>query len=579
MWWIYQAIRANSERESIAILEEQSSWLSNVAWSLDDDKLVASFDITHHDEVFELKMVYPPIFPDTPPLVYTRNETKISGHQYGSAGELCLEYRPENWEEAIEGSNMIESAHRLIAGERKTGEDMGAVLDGHHVSLGQELRLECFRFLMNDDLRKGLNELSPYVQYSIELRSQSVQNIFSTRLDNVKSGDTLVWRDESTIQNQTWGREGYVILDPNREIDTTKSIQNIEKKLKKYGFEKDVLSGPKIGKNIYLLIGCNDNWLLTWFYEKAGEIKKLHYKTIYSPENQERLPTVFQNLQDKTVGIVGCGSVGSKVAVSLVRSGVNKLVLIDDDIFWSGNLVRNELDGSGIGYHKVDSLKERVEMINPSVEVEARKVAFGGQESSATTTSVYQTLSKCNAIIDATANEKTFNLCASISQRNKIPLIWCSVYAGGIGGIIARALPDIDPIPQLARRQIQNWYKEQKAEWSFVGPEENYSVLTENEIPMVASDADVSVISSHATRFLIDSLINPGNSQFPYSAYIIGLSNEWLFDQPFDTRPITLKHAGQWGNIEEDINKDEIMKLLKAISKEPANDDQINSPE
>ncbi|MCT4372027.1 ThiF family adenylyltransferase [Yangia mangrovi] len=39
-------------------------------------------------------------------------------------------------------------------------------------------------------------------------------------------------------------------------------------------------------------------------------------------------------LADKSVGIVGCGSVGSKVAASLCRTGVGKFLLIDEDIFF-----------------------------------------------------------------------------------------------------------------------------------------------------------------------------------------------------------------------------------------------------
>ncbi|BHH83679.1 ThiF family adenylyltransferase [Desulforhopalus sp. 52FAK] len=565
-WWIFQANRANTERESITVLEEQSPWLSNVCWSLDDDQLIVSFDITYDGEVFELKMLYPPIFPDTPPLVYTRKEVRISDHQYGPTGELCLEYRSDNWEETLDGSNMIESAHRLIRGERSTDEGLIEIRDGHNVSLGQLFRKESLRFLIDPEQEKIFNGLTPYAPYTIELRSNSVQKIYSTRVDSVKDKDTLVWRDDLSIKPNTWIDKGLIIFDPDGKIDTTKELEEIDKDLEIFVSKKGVLSGVKKGKDVNLLVGSNEKWSLTWFYEKEGEIKRFHYKTIQSPSHQERLPATFQNLQDKTVGIVGCGSVGSKVAVSLIRSGLNNILLIDDDIFWSGNLVRNELDGLNVGYHKVDSLKERIERINPSAKVEIRKVAFGGQESSATTTSVYQKLGKCNAIIDATANDKTFSLCASISQRYKIPLIWCAVYAGGVGGLIARAIPDIDPIPQLAKKQIYKWYEEQNTEWNFVGRQENYSVLTDNELPMVASDADVSVISSHATRFLIDSLLNPENPQFPYSAYVIGLSNEWLFEQPFDTRPIKLKPAGQWGELEKNINKEEIIKLLKATS-------------
>ena len=39
-------------------------------------------------------------------------------------------------------------------------------------------------------------------------------------------------------------------------------------------------------------------------------------------------------------------------------------------------------------------------------------------------------------------------------------------------------------------------------------------------------------------RLAIDTLIPRNPSMFPSSVYMIGLAEGWIFDQPFDTRPI-----------------------------------------
>ncbi|TIP80010.1 MAG: hypothetical protein E5X60_37055, partial [Mesorhizobium sp.] len=77
--------------------------------------------------------------------------------------------------------------------------------------------------------------------------------------------------------------------------------------------------------------------------------------------------------------IVGCGSVGSKIATTLARSGVRKFTLVDDDIFFSANLVRNDLDARAIGQHKVDSLTARLKDIVANAEISMRRVALGQQ--------------------------------------------------------------------------------------------------------------------------------------------------------------------------------------------------------
>ena len=61
--------------------------------------------------------VYPSYYPDTPPSVYVRDGQQISSHQYGPDGELCLEWRADNWDPRVTGAMMIESAYRLITGE------------------------------------------------------------------------------------------------------------------------------------------------------------------------------------------------------------------------------------------------------------------------------------------------------------------------------------------------------------------------------------------------------------------------------------------------------------------------------
>ena len=142
-------------------------------------------------------------------------------------------------------------------------------------------------------------------------------------------------------------------------------------------------------------------------------------------------------------------------------------------------------------------------------------------------------------------------------------MIWAQVFAGGIGGLVARARPEIDPVPIAARDQIEIWCADQGIDWIRPDDPGHYDGRGADGQPMIADDAEVSIIASHLTRFATDILAQPDASIFPVSAYLVGFSSEWLFEQPFDTRPIDLQPAGTWGEAMDPLSPEDIMSLLK----------------
>jgi hypothetical protein len=86
---------------------------------------------------------------------------------------------------------------------------------------------------------------------------------------------------------------------------------------------------------------------------------------------------------------------------------------------------------------------------------------------------------------------------------------------------------------------------------------------------MIASDADVSVIASHAARFAIDILVRPV-SIFPNSVYAIGLSVGSVFAEPFDVKPIDVglpPVTGEALNLSVDEVQAEIQRLLEILGR------------
>ena len=75
-------------------------------------------------------------------------------------------------------------------------------------------------------------------------------------------------------------------------------------------------------------------------------------------------------LKSKTVGIAGCGGLGSNCAVALARVGLGKLILVDYDVIDPSNLNRQYFFLDQVGMYKVEALRENILRIDPQVEIE-----------------------------------------------------------------------------------------------------------------------------------------------------------------------------------------------------------------
>lgn len=67
--------------------------------------------------------------------------------------------------------------------------------------------------------------------------------------------------------------------------------------------------------------------------------------------------------------LIGCGSVGSFVALELAKAGVGRFMLIDNDILGYHNICRHQCGIYDVGRYKTDSLRDRILMVNPYAQV------------------------------------------------------------------------------------------------------------------------------------------------------------------------------------------------------------------
>lgn len=110
------------------------------------------------------------------------------------------------------------------------------------------------------------------------------------------------------------------------------------------------------------------------FYWKAKKVITESYGMYQSIFSRNKGILETDVMTQKRAVILGCGSVGSLVAMELARSGVAHFLLVDADCMEYHNICRHQCGIEDVGDLKVNALKHKLININPKVEVDT----FGG---------------------------------------------------------------------------------------------------------------------------------------------------------------------------------------------------------
>jgi hypothetical protein len=571
-WWFNNPARLKREIDAIAALATGAADIRLLTWRpLEDFLLAVDVEIARGEEWVPLTVVYPALFPATAPIVRTTDGRRLSSHQYQGNAELCLEIRPDNWQPEFTAAEMLESARRLIVSEAEP--EAPPLPTAHAASLGQRSRGERYRFITTPELRSYVQGLSPGTILPAPVSSTILKPtpdtfLFIERIASLGSG-AAEWRDPTAPATNV--QAGILLRFANGALPSIGDFAALVGWLAACGQDALAtrLAASEISSTLVLSNGAATQayWI---FRNGEGQPSLVPAAVIDIPASGARLPQAYDGLRSKRVGLVGCGSLGSKIAGSLARSGVQSFCLVDHDLVEPGNAVRQDYTVEMVGAHKVDALGIRLAAINPSVGIMRRRVLIGGQESATTTASALEDLATCDLIIDASADTTAFNLTSSAVTAREKPMVWGEVLAGGIGGFVARSRPRLDPSPPLVRRAWAAWCEETELRWPPAGTRAYDAVF--NGEPMLADDADISVIAAHMVRFAVDILVAPGQSKFPHSLYAVGLAAEWAFSAPFQTIAIPLNGAAGWEAshiINSPDNFRNTIDLLKSVIKIP----------
>lgn len=85
-------------------------------------------------------------------------------------------------------------------------------------------------------------------------------------------------------------------------------------------------------------------------------------------------PIVNQKLKDAKVSILGCGGLGSNIAMTLARSGVGELYLYDFDTVEYSNLNRQNYTLDEVDGCKADLTKNKIESTLPYIKCHSKNI-------------------------------------------------------------------------------------------------------------------------------------------------------------------------------------------------------------
>ena len=127
-------------------------------------------------------------------------------------------------------------------------------------------------------------------------------------------------------------------------------------------------------------------------------------------------------LAEARVLVIGAGGLGSPAAMYLAAAGVGTVGLVDFDQVELSNLQRQLLhDTDDVGRPKVDSGRDRLAELNPSVEVIGHRVLLSGENA-------FEVLGDYDVILDGTDNFPVRYLVNDATQMLGKPLVYGSIY-------------------------------------------------------------------------------------------------------------------------------------------------------
>ena len=235
-------------------------------------------------------------------------------------------------------------------------------------------------------LPSSMSYVTEGVQYLGVLKGYYVPN---TNYYNILPQDVKIEREKSLVIGEVLGYNPLEKLTKEElncirlldlEVDYTKTKLERFRTVRSQATSDELVKKVKniLQENISLRVESSLPGLIGWWENQTLHLLQIDTLREVKIESYALQMDIFSRnvgilestvmLQKKAV-FVGCGSVGSLVAVELAKAGVGNFMLIDNDVFGYHNICRHQCGIYDVGRFKTDALADRIFQINPYATV------------------------------------------------------------------------------------------------------------------------------------------------------------------------------------------------------------------
>lgn len=304
-------------------------------------------------------------------------------------------------------------------------------------------------------LPSSMSYVTEGVQYVGVLKGYYVPN---TNYYNILPQDVKIEREKSLVIGEVLGYNPLEKLTKEElncirlldlEVDYTKTKLERFRTVRSQATSDELVKKVKniLQENISLRVESSLPGLIGWWENQTLHLLQIDTLREVKIESYALQMDIFSRnvgilestvmLQKKAV-FVGCGSVGSLVAVELAKAGVGNFMLIDNDVFGYHNICRHQCGIYDVGRFKTDALADRIFQTNPYATVMKKNCMI--QEIDRGEMEDF-----CNedTIIIGGADNREGDLYASdFALENKMPFISIGCWERAFAGEIFYCLPN-----------------------------------------------------------------------------------------------------------------------------------------
>ncbi len=245
----------------------------------------------------------------------------------------------------------------------------------------------------------------------------------------------------------------------------------------------------------------------------------------------------LKRLSEARVAVVGLGSGGGYVALSLAMSGVGQFVLVDDDALEATNIVRHVADRRYLGWNKAKAVADLIQHRNPAAQLEVREGRIEQH---------MDALDDVDLLVVGVDGEQSKYSINQACLERSLPAVYAGVYERGEGGDVVVIRPYDGPCYACWSAELRDGLFQPTAS-------ENLDYGMVNETGTLEAEpglwVHVAKVASVQTDFALNELLGDSAVRPRYPANTLIIANNAMEIVDGEMSP---PHSSLWVNIARD---------------------------